>query len=41
MNYGKEFKSLLQRPREIMYYDKIVGAMTPTNMTHTSLKNVN
>jgi ATP-dependent Clp protease protease subunit len=32
MNYGKEFKSLLQRDR-MMYYDKIVGAMTPTNMT--------
>jgi hypothetical protein len=33
MNYGKEFKSLLQRPRvNAMYYDKIVAAMT-TNMT--------
>jgi ATP-dependent Clp protease protease subunit len=42
MNYGKEFKSLLKdQGVNAMYYDKIVAAMTPTNMTPTSLKNVN
>jgi hypothetical protein len=34
MNYGKEFKSLLQsKGVNAMYYDKIVAAMNPTNMT--------
>jgi hypothetical protein len=34
MNYGKEFKNLLQSTKvNAMYYDKIVAAMNPTNMT--------
>ena len=35
MNYGKEFKKFATKHQGVnaMYYDKIVGAMTPTNMT--------
>jgi ATP-dependent Clp protease protease subunit len=34
MNYGKEFKNCYKAPRvNAMYYDKIVAAMNPTNMT--------
>jgi ATP-dependent Clp protease protease subunit len=41
MNYGKEFKKFATKTKvNAMYYDKIVGAMNPTNMTHISLKNV-
>ncbi|MFI0489938.1 ATP-dependent Clp endopeptidase proteolytic subunit ClpP [Flavobacterium sp.] len=35
MNYGKEFKKFATKHQGVnaMYYDKIVSAMTPTNMT--------
>ena len=35
MNYGKEFKKFATKHQGVnaMYYDKIVAAMTPTNMT--------
>ena len=35
MNYGKEFKKFATKHQGVnaMYYDKIVNAMTPTNMT--------
>ncbi|MBC7747217.1 MAG: ATP-dependent Clp protease proteolytic subunit, partial [Methylotenera sp.] len=35
MNYGKEFKKFATKDHGVnsMYYDKIVGAMTPKNMT--------
>src|SRR6478735_3457361 len=35
MNFGKEFKKFATKHQGVnaMYYDKIVGAMTPTNMT--------
>ena len=35
MNYGKEFKKFATKHQGVnaMYYDKIVAAMNPTNMT--------
>ena len=35
MNYGKEFKKFATKHHGVnnLYYDKIVNAMTPTNMT--------
>ena len=35
MNYGKEFKKFATKGHGVnsLYYDKIVGAMTPKNMT--------
>lgn len=35
MNYGKEFRKFATKHHGVnsLYYDKIVGAMTPTNMT--------
>jgi hypothetical protein len=40
MNYGKEFKSFTKDQGVNAMY-MIKSAMTPTNMTLTSLKNVN
>ena len=35
MNYGKEFKKFATKGHGVnsLYYDKIVGALTPKNMT--------
>ena len=40
MNYGKEFKKFATKHQGVnaMYYDKIVAAMNPTNMTPYSIE---
>ena len=40
MNYGKEFRKFATKHQGVnaLYYDKIVGAMTPKNMTSTLVK---